>query len=403
MRVLLIAGEYPPMEGGVGDYTRLLAEALAAQGTPAAPIEVHVLTSARAEMNDDRTAPVVRHALMRAWGFRPLYATVARLQRDLAPEIIHIQYQAACYGLHPAINLLPRWLRLTARAHTGVRPHSSAACVTTFHDLLTPYLFPKAGGVRWRSVLAMARGSHASIVTNVQDEQRLEAAGGVPLLARIPIGSNVPCVLPDGYDRGAWRRRWGVPDDALLLCYFGFLNASKGGDELIEALERVVRAGIDAHLLFVGGAVGASDATNSAYWSQVQGSIAARGLAERVHTSGFLLPEEVSASLCCADLCVLPYRDGASFRRGSLLAALEHGLAIVSTTPQVEVPELRDGENTLLTAPNDAAALSAAILRLAGDAPLRARLGAGARALSRRFGWEQIAARTLEVYHALLD
>jgi glycosyltransferase involved in cell wall biosynthesis len=229
----------------------------------------------------------------------------------------------------------------------------------------------------------------------------------------------VPRALPIDYDRDAWRRRWGLDNDvtpaqagiqdpaptraAFVLCYFGFLNASKGGEELIAALDAVCHAGLDARLLFVGGAFGASDRTNRAYWESVQQSIAARGLTERVVATGFLRPSEVSASLCCADVCVLPYRDGASFRRGSLLAALEHGLTIVSTTPQVALPELRDGENILLVPPHDAPALATAILRLAGDAALRQRLGVGARELSREFGWEQIAARTLEVFHAVIE
>ena len=40
MRVLLVTGEYPPMQGGVGDYTRELGIALVALG-----VEVHVLTA----------------------------------------------------------------------------------------------------------------------------------------------------------------------------------------------------------------------------------------------------------------------------------------------------------------------------------------------------------------------
>ncbi|NLG29523.1 MAG: glycosyltransferase, partial [Chloroflexi bacterium] len=203
MKVLLIAGEFPPMEGGVGDYTRLLGDALTAAGSADAPIDVHVLTSVRATA--DPLAPVdatgvTRHTRLESWGFVPLYGAVDQLLRAVAPDVVHIQYQSACYGLHPAINLLP--LRLRRR---GV------PCVTTFHDLLTPYLFPKAGPLRWRSVREMARASAAVIVTNVADELRLLQEGGVARLVRIPIGSNVPRVLPAGYDRAAWRRRWGAP------------------------------------------------------------------------------------------------------------------------------------------------------------------------------------------------
>ena len=59
---------------------------------------------------------------------------------------MHIQYQSAAYGLHPAVNYLP-W-RLRALQH---RPAIGA----TFHDLRFPYIFPKAGPLRWQAVLAL--------------------------------------------------------------------------------------------------------------------------------------------------------------------------------------------------------------------------------------------------------
>ena len=43
MRVLFITGEYPSMQGGVGDYTHALGTALAAL-----EVDVHVLTSRQA-------------------------------------------------------------------------------------------------------------------------------------------------------------------------------------------------------------------------------------------------------------------------------------------------------------------------------------------------------------------
>jgi glycosyltransferase involved in cell wall biosynthesis len=134
----------------------------------------------------------------------------------------------------------------------------------------------------------------------------------------------------------------------------------------------------------------------------VQRTIQERGLASRLTATGFVPPEEVSASFYGADICVLPYRDGASFRRGSLMAALAHGMPIVSTTPRVALSELRDGENVVLVPPRDPRALADAVASLAHDADLRWRIGEGARQLSREFNWERIAARTLEVYHAVI-
>lgn len=381
MRILLISGEYPPMEGGVADFTHLLGASLADLG-----VEVHVLTSTKAAQSSN---PAVHcHPLMHSWSWGALYSAVRHLCDEIHPNVLNIQYQAAAYGLHPAINLFPLLNR-------------RIPVVTTFHDLLVPYLFPKAGPLRWGANLVLARGSSAVIATNAEDRAKLRGYRWLRRLEVIPIGSNITPSLPVGYDRDAWRRRWKLDDGALLLCYFGFLNASKGGGELIAALDHLVSSGRDVHLLMMGGAVGASDPTNRAYLGQVQRMIRERGLEHRVIWTGYMPPDVVSACFGAADICVLPYRDGVSFRRGSLMAALVHGMPIVSTRPQVALPELCHGENIWLAPLQAPEAIAAAIAHLADDPALRQRLSAGAKALSHEFDWARIAARTLEVYNAI--
>ncbi|GAH84997.1 unnamed protein product, partial [marine sediment metagenome] len=179
------------MEGGVADFGRLLGQAMAQQGW-----EVHVLTSARAIVRGDE-GPVHCHPLMRSWRWRPLRATVCRLLGEVRPDVINIQYQTAAFDMHPAINCLPLACR-------------DVPTVVTFHDLLVPYLFPKAGPLRWWANLALARWCGAVIVTNSEDEARLKAYPWIRRLTLVPIGSNLACVPPAGYDRTAWRRARGI-------------------------------------------------------------------------------------------------------------------------------------------------------------------------------------------------
>ena len=80
------------------------------------------------------------------------------------------------------------------------------------------------------------------------------------------------------------------------------------------------------------------------------------------------------------------------------MAALAHGRPVVSTFPQVPLPELGNGENILLVPPGDPGALAAAVARLAADPGLRQRLGDGARELSSLFTWDRIAARTADLF-----
>jgi glycosyltransferase involved in cell wall biosynthesis len=377
MHIGLITGEYPPDRGGVGDFTEQLARALADLGH-----RLHIMTSSsQISEQVDGPAGVTVHRAVENWRFG-CWGQVLSLSKDLKLDIINVQYQAAAYDMHPAINLVPR--------RQGRPP-----VVVTFHDLKVPYLFPKAGPLRWWMVRTLACRADGVVVTNREDELKLsDLQSRISNLTRIPIGSNIPSAPPSGYDREAERARWGIEHDDLLLGYFGFLNESKGGEELIEALALLVEEGAPAHLLKIGGRAGTSDPTNRAYADRVDALIEALGLEERVHWTGFVRPKQVAASLYATDVCVLPYRDGVSFRRGSLLACLAHGRAIVTTRPAVRLLEIQDGETMLLVEPNSPSALAGAVNRLASDPTLRTRLEAGAETLAAQFGWGRIAQRT---------
>ncbi len=380
MRIGLISGEYPPMQGGVGDFARELTRALAGLGH-----EVHAITGQWPIAAPDRPSAIGGLQSVSTWRWG-CWREITALADKLGLDVLDLQYQTAAYGMHPAIHFPPRR-----------RP----PLVVTFHDLLPPYLFPKAGPLRGWIVRRLARQADAAIVTNQEDFLRLEVHLPAKRLNLIPIGSNIARVPPPGYDRTAERARWGVGADDLLLGYFGFLNASKGSEELIHALALLRQRGLPAHLLMVGGRVGSSDPTNRATAQRVEALIDGLGLGAWVHWTGYSDPAAVSAGLLAVDACVLPYRDGVSFRRGTLHACLAHGRAIVTTRPAVELPELRDGHNVLLVEPRDPAALAAAVARLAVDPALRARLEQGALALAAEFTWERIARRSADVFRRL--
>lgn len=380
MRIALISGEYPPLQGGVGDYTRCLAQALIDLGH-----EVHVLTvfvSGRPTLEND--AGIYVHRLVSRWDWQTR-RRVEGFDRVYKPEVVNLQYQAAAYAMHPAINLLPG--ALARRIPT----------VVTFHDLKVPYLFPKAGALRWKAMVHMARSASACIVTNVEDYNTLSGEG-VSRLHLVPIGSNIAPAALDSFDRERWLQARGIPPNRVLIGYFGFLNESKGGETLIRALAELRRRGLDAGLLHIGGVTGDSDPTNAAYAARLDQLARSLGIGDAIYRTGFLEPSGVSEAFSACACVALPYRDGASFRRGTLMAALVHGCAIVTTLPRVHIPELKHGQNVLLVPPDDPIALADAVARVVGDEPLRRTLQQGAVALSALFRWDRIAQETAAVY-----
>jgi glycosyltransferase involved in cell wall biosynthesis len=379
----MISGEYPPDRGGVGDFTRQVAQALGDLGH-----QVHVITTrSPSEGGAGPTSHTMVHRAVDGWEWG-CWKQVMALAEEWDLDVLDVQYQAAAYGMKPAINLVPG-------------PHGRPPVVVTFHDLKVPYLFPKAGPLRWWVVRMLARRADAVIVTNREDYLHLENEIDPRKINLIPIGSNIEPSPPAGYDRDAERARWGIGPEDLLLGYFGFLNESKGGEELIRALHLLVERDLPAQLLKVGGRVGTSDPTNRAYAEKIERLIADLGLTERVHWTGYASPPQVSAALLAADMCVLPYRDGVSFRRGTLLACLAHGQAIVTTRPTVPLPEVENGKNMLLVEPRDPEGLAHAVAELWADAGLRGELRQGAETLAAAFTWERIARQTAALFDSL--
>lgn len=388
--VLLITGEYPPARGGVGDYTCKLHRTLNQTGT-----HTHVLTqtNSKSANRDKDTNPKSKIPYTNQ---RITPAATLRALRGSGARIAHIQYQTAAFGMRPTINLLP-WL---------LKRKWAGKVVVTFHDLRAPYIFPRAGPVREWANRLLARTADAAIATNDEDYAVLHA-WGVKRVRLIPIGSNIPDCPPHNYNREAWRASHGIHANATLLAYFGFLNSTKGLDTLLHALANLRERG-DFRLLMVGGGLGSSDPTNRATATELDTLARRLGVQDALIWTGYLAPEEVSAALHAANIAVLPFADGASFRRGSMLAVLQHGLPLITTTPRIlkseaesQNQQLVDGHNVLLFEASDPKALIEAIGRLSRDQALRARLSGGALELAKSYSWERIAQLHSKLYREL--
>jgi glycosyltransferase involved in cell wall biosynthesis len=188
-------------------------------------------------------------------------------------------------------------------------------------------------------------------------------------------------------DARAARHALGIPDAALVLACVGRLVALKGQRYLLEALATVHAACPTAVLLLVGGGPQRDELERLAEMHGVAGAVRFLG-------TGTALVERAMAA---ADVFVAP-----SLSEGFGLVALE---AMAMERPCVasrtggltEIVE--DGASGVLVPPADAAALAAAILRLARDPALRVRMGRRGRAIAEaRFDIRDTARRFGELY-----
>ena len=211
--------------------------------------------------------------------------------------------------MNPAINFAPaRW--------------QAAGCPVawTYHDLLPPYLFPKAGARLRRYVTERpAARADLTIVTNEGDRLRLAARHRACGSKRRAAGAHPHRQQYSARDvttqaRAAYRRRLGYGPDDFVIVYFGFLNRSKGGLTLIETLHCVLRELPQPRLLMIGERVSASDPTNYAYLQEVKRGYAAHGLDGAGQWTGHLDAAAVGLALAAADILLMPYADGLAAR-----------------------------------------------------------------------------------------
>ncbi|NHC47294.1 glycosyltransferase [Motilibacter aurantiacus] len=393
MRVALVCGSYAPDRDGVADYVARLAEGLSAHGD----VEPVVLSSAGA------TAECVR--VCERWDLPGVRAAARRLG-ELAPDVVHVQFAPSAYGWSPAVGLLPLMLGR----------HTKAPVVTTLHEYGWWSWPRRVPAPVWRAVertgwwdretLALAPRSAALVTTNaghaatVRSRLRRE-----PVV--VPIGPNV-VDAGDGRDaaRAAVTASLGLPLDARLLVFFGFVHPVKGVRYLLDALAelRADPAYADLHVVVAGGftSLALPEDEARAFRAELEAHAAERGVAESVSFLGHTPAREVSRLLRAADAAVLPLTHGVTAKSGALIAALSHGAPVVMTLPekaQDRSPELVDGRTVVtVAARRDGPALAAALRRVLADDALRARVAAGGRELAAGRGWPALAARHAELY-----
>jgi hypothetical protein len=186
-------------------------------------------------------------------------------------------------------------------------------------------------------------------------------------VARLPICSN----LPDARShRAAARAHLKLDRATLCVTTFGTRHSTRLTGHVERAVGGMARAGLPIALLNLG--------ANAPVFPGVEDAV-------RVIAPGRLPASEISECLAASDLYLAPFVDGASPRRTTLMAALQHGLPIVGTDGSMTGPTMRSAREALtLTPAADADAFAAAALGLALDPERRARQGAAARRLYER-------------------
>jgi glycosyltransferase involved in cell wall biosynthesis len=370
----LLTGEYPPVHGGVSAFTAAVAHALAE-----ADREVVVWTPGAG--GDDPGGGLLVRRLPDGWRASGLRKADAALDADRRARILFVQWVPHAFGRR-SLNLgFCRWARRRARGGDRL--------VVMIHE---PFL-PFAGGIRQRTAAAVHRMMLRYLLARAE-RVWLSIPAWLPR-----ITSYVPAGVPAGWlpvpssiavvQRGpfvdALRARF-AEADGLLLGHFGTFGRESRGS-LDAVVPGVLEALPGARMLLIGRG-GLEYAAGLVQRRPV--------LSGRVRATGVLAPDDLSVHLQACDLLVQPYVDGASARRTTLMAALAHGRAVVTTTGELSEPWWRECGAVEVVPAEDPRRMIDRVVLLAGDRERRQRLESAARAMYQsRFALEHAVARLL--------
>ncbi len=281
--------------------------------------------------------------------------------------------------------------RARARGWDHVHVHScaDAANVAMFASLLSgiTYSITLHGPLRDYGSNQQEKWRHAAfglVITEKLDrEVRQSLAGSLPpRIALAPMGVDL-----ERFHRGGTYEPWDR-SGPLKLFSCGRLNPCKGHDDLVDAVARIVEAGIDARLTIAG----EDESGGSGYRQDLEALIRARKLGDRVRLIGAVSEKRVIAEIEEAHLFCLASK--AEPLGVAIMEAMAMGVPVV-VTGAGGVPELvEDGKDGVLVPAGQPDAMARAIAELANDPERARRLGeAGRRKVEAGFG----SARSAEV------
>lgn len=364
----LITGEYPPLFGGVSEYTRQVARALVEAGD-----RVTVWAPEAVGVCPEEGGVTVRH-LSGTFGPQALRQLSNALRCERRPFRLLVQYVPQMYGYRGVNLAFCLWLSSLHRYRPWVMFHEVAFPWGQSYSARQHLL---SGGQQFMAWLLLRRCRRVFV----------SIPGWEPMLRRLlprgrrpewlPIPSNLPVTAAPAA-RAALRATL-VPQGGFLLGHFGTY-----GEAVAPLLTAVLPAVLERHenrrVLLLGRG-------SCRFAKKVQ--CGHPYLAHRLVSAGEQPPDAAAGYLSACDLLIQPFSDGVSSRRTTLMAGLALGVPIVTNRGHLTEPLWSGGAVALTDSPSARAYQEAVTTVLESSTELE-RLGrAGADCYRRWFALER--------------
>jgi glycosyltransferase involved in cell wall biosynthesis len=292
-------------------------------------------------------------------------------------DAVVLQYNPFLYGRWGVAPWLPLMLAQTRRA----TPRPIIAVMV--HEPYVPMVDARSAlmGLYQRLQLASLRRSADVLFSSI--ESWIPQLGG--RVAKRPcFHLPVASTLPDRRNfRRQERERLAVDGETCVLAAFGTAHPSRLTQYIVNAANAVGRSGRRVVILNLG--AGASD-------------LGPLDRSVKVVAPGTLAADLLARRLAAADIFLAPFVDGVSTRRTTLMAALQHGIAVVGTDGALTDGVLRRARGAVCLVPaGEPERFAETVVQLATDGEQRLALGEqGSRLYTQLFDWPRLTTRLVD-------
>jgi len=265
MKILVVSGEYPPMNGGVGRYTKNLVHAIAKKPN----VEVSVAIGGGGGEGGSATAPVtsdpspdrnnvtVYHDVVRK-GDKRNSERILQIVSETKPDVVNIQYERGLYEIDTTIRHT-FWRLMHGSTLDRFYKMSPVPTVSTLHTVFPQdeyYAYIKERATRkegrfgflpqplrvairrWvmkqrYDLLLQVVSQSDGVISPARTLQEVVRRGTViyhgaePAIELSSLSSRIN-------DKKEFRKEFGLPLDKMLLLAFGYAGSYKGFDVLAK-------------------------------------------------------------------------------------------------------------------------------------------------------------------------
>ncbi len=333
MKILFLVGAYPPKICGIGDYTYKLKEKLDQK-----QMETEVIYGLN-------------------WKTNPF--KIMKKIKKYKPDIIHIQYPLTGLFAHIFIFFCFFKYKIVVTAHEFSETHWSRK--------LSMFLFPLAKSIIWTSQLELEKfKSYFPFL--------------IPCIYNIiPIASNIPFL-----DLKPYQER------EKIIGFFGSIRPGKGLEQFFELVDSLSTENNQIKFKYI--IIGTVFDIYKAYYEKLKLKYANIDIEWKLN----LDPDAVAKELAAIKYIYLPFEDGASERRGSLLAAIGNGAFVISTYGKYVTPLL----NSSIEFASSSQKAKELILNTEKNLITRK---TGYQEVKKYYNWDKILSLNLDLYHNIIN